>query len=244
MAKFTNPRDRGELTDTPEPETVPIASQIDIAAIVQAAVTAALAAGKQDSHELADAITKGMQQVAAPIHENKVSDGVSELNPLGDTKHPRPGLKCEVWYGAYEASDNPADVRVKKAWEVYDHDCSAWEQLALNMLEPMAKTIKRLDRQDMHVIVTGVRSQTSGELQRLVIGLPLSVIGKGSDAAGRNMVPDITDLVRQLTGHDLTPERVPYDKTAKDGGTLGRLMAAHRAKNYVAVDPASETVAA
>jgi hypothetical protein len=227
MAKFTNPRDRGELTDEPDTPS----TQVDIAAIVQAAVTAALAAGKQDSHELADAITKGMQQVAAPIHEYKQSDGVSELNPLGDRDYPRPGLKCRMWYGIVDDQD---DNKVKRAFEIYDHDISLWEQLALNMLTPMEKVIKKLDGSDLRVTVVEQRNQASGALERMVIGLPLAVLSKKGDATTRNMVPAIPSLVYQLTGHDFRPESLPLPASRE---YLIAVMAAHRRGEYVCPKP-------
>lgn len=216
MAKFTNPRDRGELTDAPEPEETAAPTQgVDIAAIVQAAVSAALAAGNQNSADLAKAITQGMEQVKEPIPENKIAPQVSDMNPLGDRDNPRPGLRRECFYGVFSDKDKP----VMAAWEIKPKDASAWEQLALNMLTAGEKTIKALDGNPILVRITD-------DGKRLVIGLENRVIGKNSDKVGRNMVPPICEIVRQVTGHDFRPESLSLE-------TLKHLMAEHRAKRYV-----------
>ncbi len=214
------PLSRVERAPKAEPQQA-----LDIAAIVNAAVTAALAAGRTDTNALSEAITAGMQQVQTPKHENIASNGVSVLNPLGDEKFPRPGLKCEMWLGGFDAAD---DDKVKRAWKIEAKDVSIWEQLALNTLAPVSKTIQRIDDVPMKVIVDAKKNDVTGEPQRLIIGLPLTMVGKTGE--NRNMVPRITELVRQLNGVDFTERSWPLPEKADD---LKWFMAQHGSGNYV-----------
>jgi len=200
---------------------------IDIAAIVKAAVEAALSAGRANTEDLSDAITKGMQQVATPKHENVESNGVSHANPLGDLKHPRPGLKCEMWWGVIAD-----DGKIGRAGELLAGDCTVWEQLALNMLEPVKGVIECHDGDPIKIAIEPKHNSITGELERLILALPQGIVGAGSER--RNMVPDWTNIVYQLTGCDFRPKSLPFPAKADD---LAWFMAEHRAGRYVAVRP-------
>lgn len=248
MSKFTNPKDRATLDSlddgAEDPDEEPV-SQVTKIAPPSASVSltteqfqqllaAATGGGGMNGAGLADAITQGMKEAKEPIPENKVTDAYSALNPLGDRHYPRAGLlKCRVFWGAIEDTD---DRNVQRAWEIEDGDASIWEIFALNMLGPIEKVIKRLDKAQMAVKVEAKRNASSDVLERIVIGFPMSVIGKGGE--NRNMIPDLTEVVYQLTGHDFRQDTLP---TPQYTGYLQEVHRLHRAKQYVC--PAREVAA-
>lgn len=207
----------------------PAQQAVDIEAIVRAAVQASLAAQQQAGGgmmDVAKAITEGMAQVRQPKPENQFDPGISERNPFGERDHPLPSLKCEMFYGIIQDKDGHP---VSPFEELQPHELTLWETLALNCLEPVEKVVRRLDQAPMRVKVVAKYHDTTGALMRLTIGFPAAVIGKGS-FQNRNMVPDITALVYQLSGHDLRRDTLPYPDKQDD---LLWLMTEHRAKRYV-----------
>lgn len=246
MSKFTNPKDRAALdslddgAENPDDEPVsrvtklaPPSASISLTAEQFQQLLAAATSGGGGAG-LAEAITRGMKESKEPIPENKVTDGISDLNPLGDRLYPRAGLlKCRVFWGAIEDTD---DRHVQRSHEIEDSDISIWELFALNLLEPVEKVIKRLDKAAMAVKVEAKRNPSTDALERLVIGFPKGIIGKRGE--NRNMVPDLTEVVYQITGHDFRPESVPYPQYAEYLKEVHRL---HKAKQYVC--PAREVAA-
>lgn len=215
----------------PKPEAVaPVApaqmhvSVTDIQAIVKAAVEAAQGGNK----EIAELVTQGIAQARQPIPERTDADNprISTMNPLGDKAHPRPGLKCDFFLGIREGKSGA----VQRSYEWIADDLSACEQVALNTLEPMAKTIHLTDGTEIKVELVATRNDITDEITRMVLVLPQFVMQKGSQH--RNAVPSICHIVEQLTGKN-------FAKLSNDD--LAWLMAEHRAKRYVS---ARESVAA
>jgi hypothetical protein len=252
MAKFTNPKDRVTVDDLNEgaenPDEEPVSRVTPIARAVEAPQTvtltteqfqqllAAATSGGAGGPGLAEAITQGMKEAKEPIPENKTTERVSELNPLGDQKFPRAGLlKCKVFWGAI---DDTPERAVHGAYEIADEDASIWELLALNMLEPCEKVIKRLDRAAMPVKVVARYNASTNALERLTIGFPMAVVGKGADKGLKNMIPDLAEVSYQLTGHDFRQDSLPYPACAD---YLREAMRLHRAKQFVC--PAREVAA-
>lgn len=182
-----------------------------------------LASSKADPQSNADlvaAFTKGIENAREPIPENKFSPGISVFNVLGEKEHPRPGLKCEITLG----TQDPKTKIIQQTYPFEDNDLTAQEQIALNTLEPCAGVVERLDGAKMKVSIVPTQDPVTDALTKLVIVVPADVTGKGSQI--KNMLPSITNLVAQLTGHD-------YAKLSTDD--LAWFMAEHRKKNYVAV---------
>lgn len=170
--------------------------------------------------DIAKAITDGMAQVAQPIPENKVSDGRSDLNPLG-LSSPRPGFKCEMWMGVIDDEQN-----TRKWFELEASDLTIWEECALNTLQPIETVIRSLgsEREDLKVRVEAKLNSVSGKLDRLTIAVPLTWVQKGADSK-KNMIPGITEIVRQLNGCDFRRHEMPLE-------TLKQIQAAQRAGDY------------
>lgn len=195
---------------------------------IQAIVTAAVSAASQGNAALADVVTQGIAQARKPIPEGTDASypRISVFNPLGERDHPRPGLKCDFFIG----TQDPKTKLIARTYPLLDDDLTAAEQVALNILEPMAATVQRTDGESMKVQIVAEHDPATDALMRMVIVLPQLVLGKGSQF--KNTLPLITNLVAQLTGHD-------FSKLSKDD--LAWFMAEHRAKRYVA---AREPVAA
>jgi len=194
-------------------------SLTDLQAIITSAVTAATAAGTQGMQSIADSVRLGIEQSRAPIHENQIHHGISSLNPLGDQAHPRPGLKCKMTLGIQ-------DARTKVVSETYPFkadDLSAYEQIALNTLEPAHAVISRMDGAQMKVTVIPELDPVTDAVTQLTIVIPTDVMQKGSQV--KNMLPGPLGLVREITGRD-------YSKLSNDD--LAWFMAEHRAGRYVA----------
>jgi len=188
-------------------------------AIISGAVTAATAAGTQGMQSIADSVRLGIEQSRTPIHENQIHHGVSALNPLGDTLHPRPGLKCRMTRGIQDAKTKV--ISESYPWEA--DDLSGYEQIALNTLEPAHAIVNRLDGVQMKVTIVPERDPVTDALTKLTVVLPTDVMQKGSQV--KNMVPDALNLVLQITGRD-------FSKLSNDD--LAWFMAEHRAGRYVA----------
>lgn len=190
----------------------------DIQAIVKTAVEAA----QSGNSEMARMVTDGIAQARKPIPEqtDAAYPRISVLNPLGERDHPRPGLKCELFIGTRE----PKSQTVQRSYGYLADDLSAYEQIAINTLEPMSGTIMLSDDQKIKVEIVATRDEITNEIRRLVLMVPLYVIQKGSQH--KNALPSICNIVAQLTGRN-------YAKLSKDD--LAWFMAEHRKKNYVAV---------
>ncbi len=173
---------------------------------------------------IAEAITKGIQQTKR--HENTETPGVSVFNPLGDRDNPRPGLKCKMFL----ATQDPNTSAVRPAFPFEDDDLTAYEQIALNTLEPWQGVINLLDGSQIKVSLVPTYNAITDTLEKLAVVIPARVIEKGSHI--KNMVPSLTNIVEQITGRN-------YAKLSNDD--LAYFMAEHRKKNYVAV---RESVAA
>jgi hypothetical protein len=228
MAKFTSPKmdDLNEGADNPDEEPVSRVTKLAPASVTLSAEQfqqlLQAATGGGSSAGLADAITQGMRESREPIPENKVTDGISAFNPLGDRLYPRAGLlKCDVFWGAIDDKDRD---KIHRTREMEVDDLTLWEILALNMLEPTEQVIKRYDKAAMHVKVEAKTHATTGKLTQLVIAFPLAIIGKGG--ANRNMVPDMTEIVFQLTGHDFRPATATSHEFLKEAHRL------HKAGRY------------
>lgn len=168
---------------------------------------------------LAEAITKGMESVREPRPENKFSPEISWLNPLGEKDHPRPGLKCDFYLGTQDGKSG----QVFRTYPFEAGDLSAYEQIALNTLQPASAVIKRLDEAPMPVqVVAATRDKVTDEITRMVIVVPTDLIAKGSQI--KNMIPSLTSIVAQITGRD-------FSKLSNDD--LAWFMKEHRAKRYV-----------
>lgn len=220
-----------EMVDkTPPPAPTPVVSapvsmtMADLQALVKTAVEAAQGGNK----EIAQIVTEGIAQARKPIPERTDADypRISALNPLGDRDHPRPGLKCQFFIGIRE----PKSQAIQRSYQWLDYDLSAQEQIALNTLEPIAKTVHLLDGTEIKVEVVATRNDITNEITRMVVVLPQHVIQKGSQS--KNFVPSICGLVEQLTGKNFA---------ALSSDDLAWFMAEHRAKRYVSE---RETVAA
>jgi hypothetical protein len=185
----------------------------DIGAIVRAAVEAA----QGGNQELAEAITTGIKQ-SAPKRDNDNYPGVSALNPAGEREHPRPGLKCRMTLGIRDAKTRA----VVETYAMDADDLTAYEQIALNTLEPWEGKISLLDGDVIPLAIVPTYNDVTEKLERLVLVLPQAVTGKGSEK--KNMVPSIPNIVAQVTGKDFS--RLSLDD-------LTWFMAEHRAGRYV-----------
>jgi hypothetical protein len=185
----------------------------DIQAIVRAAVEAA----QGGNQELAQAITTGIQQSAGK-HENETHPGVSVYNPAGERDHPRPGLKCRMTLGIRD----PKTQVVSETYALDGDDLTAYEQIALNTLEPWEGKIELLDGTVIPLTIVPSYNDVTEALERLVLVLPQAVTGKGSEK--KNMVPSIPSIVAQVTGRDFS--RLSLDD-------LKWFMAEHRSGRYV-----------
>lgn len=178
---------------------------------------------QQNTQSLADAFTKGMEQVREPKPENKFHPGISELNPAGERDFPRPGLKCEFFLGTQDAKTG----HIYRTYPYDAQDLTAYEQIALNTLEPASAVIKRIDGMPIRVQVVPTRDPVSDEITRMVIVVPTDVIAKGSQT--KNFLPSLVSLVAQITGKD-------FSTLSLDD--LKWFMAEHREKRYVSARPA------
>ena len=176
-----------------------------------------LASNSQSHAALADAITQGIRQTKR--HENEFSPDVSVFNPLGDRDHPRPGLKCKMTL----ATQDPRTNVVHGTYQFEDGDLTAYEQIAMNTLQPWSGVVALMDGALIKVSLVPTYNQIDNSLERLAIVIPAKVTEKGSQI--KNMLPSITNLVAQITGHD-------YAKLSLDD--LQWFMAEHRKKHYVA----------
>jgi hypothetical protein len=221
--------DLNEGADNPEEEPVSRVTKLAPSSVTltteqfQQLLQAATGGGSNAG--LAEAISQGMKDAKEPIPENKVTDRKSAFNPLGDRAYPRSGLlKCRMFWGAID--DSP-DRKVQRSHEMEDDMLTLWEILALNMIQPTEQVIKRLDKAAMPVKVEAKMNQSTGELMQIIVAFPLAVIGKRGE--NKNMVPDLTDVVYQLTGHDFRPDTLPMPKSE---GFLKEAHRLHRAKRY------------
>ncbi len=199
-------------------------TQADLQALVASAVAAAMAHATPQG-DLAKAITDGMNQVREPIPEQKIHHAISAQNPCGDRDHPRPGFKCEMWYGVITDEKPGRPSTVRRIAQVLAEDCTAWEQIAWNLLTPIDEPVTMLDGMAMRVRVKADVHDVTGDLERLTLAIPYKHFQKGSQTI--NMVPGIIAIVREVYGVDLTPRTLPPEQ-------LAVVMAKHRRKEYVA----------
>lgn len=124
----------------------------------------------------AEAATEGARAVKMP--ENKQPPGVSAFNPDGERDHPRPKVKCYVYFGSAPIG-SPKDNRTVTREEID----------ALNTLTPGHFRITKMDQSQ---VVVELRGQVNSNrvLERLWIVLP-----DGDEQ--KNLYPPLTDFCRQ-----------------------------------------------
>lgn len=221
----------------PETETVAPVAPVAVAAPVAPApgmpismslndLQALMSTVTSGNADLANAVTKGIADAREPIPENKISPGISSANPLGDKKHPRPGLKCKMTFGTQDAKTQV----VTPSYPLDADDLTVYEQIALNTLAPIHTTIQLLDGATIKLSVVPELDRVTDEITKLTLVIPGYVTEKKS--AIKNMLPSPLNIVTQLTGRD-------YSKLSHDD--LAWFMAEHRAKRFVSE---RETVAA
>lgn len=208
------------VTAPPAPPATVSLSMTDLQSIIRGAIEAAQGGQQQ----LAAAITEGIQSTTR--HQNEFSPAVSVYNPAGDRDHPRPGLKCHMTLGF----QHPKTKQIQPTYAFQPDDLTAYEQIALNTLEPWEGVVSLLDGTQIALSIVPTHNALNGSLERLVLVVPDFVTAKGSEK--RNFVPSIPNLVAQITGRD-------YSTLSLDD--LKWFMAEHREKRYVSERP---TVAA
>lgn len=224
-----DPDEIAEATEVQAP-VVPVAAAPPVAAPVAptTAITltfeqlqtllASKSSDSQSNGDLAAEIAKGIKNTRETPPQNQFAPDVSVFNPLGDRDHPRPGLKCRMTLG----TQDPKSKQVSETYPFEEDDLTAYEQIALNTLQPWSGVVKRLDGAPMKVSLVPTYNSISDELDLLVIVVPAGVTEKKSHV--KNMLPPPLDLVQQITGKD-------YSKLSLDD--LKWFMAEHRAKRYV-----------
>lgn len=217
----------------PAPAPAPVAAPAQpltlTLADLQALVQTAVSAGQQGNADLAAIVTQGIAQARKPIPEGTDASNprISTFNPLGDRDHPRPRLKCEVYFGTEDAKSH----QISRTYPFNNEDLTVHEILALNTLQPGHYKAKLHDGTDIKVSVVPEVDGATDALRRLVIVVPGIVTGKGS--ALKNMLPGPCNLVSQIMGG---PD---FSKVSHDD--LAYFMAEHRAGRYVS---SRDTVAA
>jgi hypothetical protein len=172
--------------------------------------------GGTSAKDIAEAIDRTQRRTP----ENPISPDISDANPFGDRDNPRPGLKCDWWYGVIDEKTKKA---ARSGHEMDPKSLTVWEQLALNSLEPMQGEVERLDGARMPVAVAAMKDDF-GKTLYMTLAFPANVVSKKS-SENKNMIPRIEDLVLQLTGHDFRRKTLSSEETL-------RLMAEHRNGNY------------
>lgn len=176
MAKFTNPRDRGELTDEPETPTPDMASLI--AALTQAMTQSQVAAIEQTKPRVLS-------------REEYEFENKSAFNPEGELARPRPGLKVPMFWGvlAEKDSDPPIPLyEIESAQTTYD------EQVLLNQLDESRGQLEMNDGSRKPYEVYVQRDRLTKQPTKLVIGLPKEQYEK----ANRNALPPLKRLAKDL----------------------------------------------
>jgi hypothetical protein len=213
-----------EIVPVTQPPVVPVPSQPINLTFEQLQTLLASAGGavQQNNVALADALAAGIKQAQPQRPSNETHPDVSAYNPAGERDFPRPGLKCEFFYGTRQ----PKTLAVQRSYAIKADDLTAYEQIALNSLEPQIGVIKMLDSTEAKVELVATRHDITDEIIRMVLVLPANVMERKSDR--RNFLPPIANMTEQLTG-------INYEKLSLDD--LKWFMAEHRAKRYVRERP-------
>lgn len=114
----------------------------------------------------------------------------SAYNPLGERDHPRPKLKCHMYFGSAPLG-SPKEVTTLTREEID----------ALNQLTPGHYRITKMDKSKMVVEIKG-QLNSNRQLDRLWILLPA-----GDDQ--QNLYPGLADFARQCTDENRVNEAVP-----------------------------------
>lgn len=207
----------GQLVEAPAPVAPPMAP-ITLTFEQLQTLLASTRGESGNGAAIAQAITQGIQQTKGH-HENESAPGISVLNPLGDRDHPRPGLKCKMTL----AVQDPRTKIVHQTYSYEDDDLTAYEQVALNTLQPWEGVVSLLDGSAIKVSLVPTYNQIDDSLEKLSVVIPAKVTERGSQI--KNMLPSVTHLVEQITG-------INYAKLSHDD--LAYFMAEHRKKHYVA----------
>ena len=122
---------------------------------------------------------------------------------------------------------NDPSRRVTAAWQIHPGTVTAYEQVAVNLLSPWEGQIELMDGSKSLFKVQATKDG-NGKMIRMILGFEASLISKkDGDIAKRALIPPTTEIVRQITGHDVGPKAISLDD-------LKVLMAEHRKGNYVA----------
>lgn len=124
----------------------------------------------------ASAAAEGAAKAKMP--ENKQAPMVSAFNPLGERDHPRPALRCWMYFGSAPIG-SPRE----------NHTLTVEEIIALNAVMPGHYRITKMDGSQAVIEVRG-QMNSNRELERLWILLP-----EGDEQ--RNLYPRLADFAAQ-----------------------------------------------
>jgi hypothetical protein len=176
MAKFTNPRDRGELDDE-QPSVSP-----DLTALAQIIAQA-----------IKDGNVAAIEQTKPRVlsREDYEFENKSAFNPEGELTRPRPGLKVPMFWGVLSDKENDPPIPL---YEIESVQTTYDEQVLLNQLTEQRGVMEMNDGTKQPFEVYVQRDRVSKQPMKLVIGFPKEQFEK----AHRNQLPPLRKLAKEL----------------------------------------------
>ena len=187
----TRKSDEGDYELTPEPQGLSLEDLI-------AALKAATGTDEASQRRQAQFQAEAMRRLQQP--ENAVHPGMSAYNPLGDLAHPRPPLKCQMFWVGYDLQPDNLTVA---------------ELELLNLARPGTFTFHRTDGAIETLTVTG-RTNPDGSLERLEFYFP-------SRGDNKNNLPGMVAQLRECFGIETSERRLLADALAENARLLALL---------------------
>ena len=201
MAKFTNPRDRGELDETQDAAPVQITTEALAQAFAQA-----LSITQQQNAELQEKMLEKARNRRPEAYNGDVPHRWrSAYNPDG-ADDPTPPLKCEMHEGYWDEREQKAYDRWKIEGSIDGLGPNTkLEVLLANRLEPGEYMVRNHDGVTGKVRVVAQRSDATGAITKLTIAYPHNWVDKASKGRAKpsllRVFCDIYDIGSEKPEH-------------------------------------------
>jgi hypothetical protein len=198
MAKFTSPKERDTENDHGDAVTQVVSHVFEAPPLP---ATAPMLPPGFDMKQFADMLGLAIQQGTAGAieatkprvvsREDHEYENKSAFNPEGELKRPRPGLRCEMFWGVLSDDDTKPPIplyEIESAQTTYD------EQILLNQVREQRGEMEMNDGTRVPVEVYEQKDRLTKKTQKLVIAFPKVQFEK----AQRNQVPGVKKLAKEL----------------------------------------------
>ena len=198
MAKFTSPKERDAENDIGDAVTSVVSHVFEAPPVPE---TAPMLPPGFDMKQFAEMLGLAIQQGTAGAieatkprvvsREDHEYENKSAFNPEGELKRPRPGLRCEMFWGVLAEDESKPPIPL---YEIEAEQTTYDEQVLLNQVREQRGIFEMNDGSKQPFEVYEQKDRLTKQTLKLIIAFPKVQFEK----ANRNQVPGVKRLAKEL----------------------------------------------